>query len=202
MSVIQATGASASTLREELAGLYKGQIESIRRASEIVKDLDAQGEDLSEFPRAWVNMLRRIANGQALAECYMRFYDKPKLSERVALLPIPDQRKLAAGDLVDVVVHSNSPDAKYDTRRMRLEDLAGPQLTQVICDGRLLTKQEQIAILDRRDKATNIENGKTPVTVRLELDVIAALTRKAKRAKRTLTGEISTALARWVEGNL
>lgn len=144
------TSLGTADLLRELAVQLRHTAESMMRLAWIVRILEERGEDLSGLRLPLINHLRRIAHGQVLPELVVRFAAQPGLLNRVALLPMPDQQRLAAGDSVKLVVLRETADGRRETDH-RLVDpskLTQDQIWQVFGQDRIRSEAEQVLYLE------------------------------------------------------
>lgn len=141
---------SSDELRRQLTLSLKITAEQLVRMAAIVRVLEERGDDLSEFRGALPGYLRKIAYGQMLAEVVVRFADSPQLIQRVSQLPIPDQRRLADGESIEMAVLT---EAGTDKRMVDPLALRGPLLTQVFAPDHIRPLHEQVLILEARRAA-------------------------------------------------
>lgn len=138
-------------LREELAQGLRVTAECLSRLAAVVRILEERGEDLSELRIGLIGYLRRIAHGQVLPEVVVRFADSPMLLRRIASLPLPDQKRLAEGEPVKLVVPQEGGPADHrmaDPLRMTRD-----QITLVFAADHIRDTAEQLLVVqDRRSK--------------------------------------------------
>jgi hypothetical protein len=136
-------------LRSELAAAISLTADSLRRLAMIVRLLEERGEDLTDLRIGLIGYLRRIAHGQLVPEAVVRFGESPGLLRAVAALPLPEQRRLAAGATVTVVV----PAADGFTNR-QADPLALPAggFRQVFGPRGIRGEAEQILYLGERHR--------------------------------------------------
>jgi hypothetical protein len=117
------------------------------RAAVCVRVLEARGEDLSDLAdlRLLLPMLRKVAYGQLIPELLARVGAGHRIKV-FAQLPIPDQTRLAAGEMVEVVVPGTHGE-RWDVRMMAVESMSWTLTQQVFAaDGHIRTVPEQIAL--------------------------------------------------------
>ena len=139
-------------LKQLLAEQLSLTVQSLVKLAWIVRILEERGEDLSDLRVGLLNYLRLIAYGQVLPEVVVRFAANPMVIQKISALPEPDQRRLAAGEPVRLIVLG--PDGQGFTHRM-LDPLrlSRDQVAQVFGKAHLRPDSEQIAMLeDRRSK--------------------------------------------------
>ena len=116
------------------------------------------GEDMAKVRSAlsggYFDWLRRIAAGQLRPELICRFWQNSELVNRLRKLPPQDQRKLAGGGRVPVVV--TGPDGKTDVRNLSVEEIRdGGLMNQVFASDHIRDEGAQANYLDnlRREAA-------------------------------------------------
>lgn len=132
-------------LKERLTSLLARTADDLREMASIVGELESRGEDLSALRLGIVDHLRRIAAGQLLPEVVVRFSGFPALLRIAIHLPLPDQRKLADGEPLDVAVWR---DGSVDWRRVDPLGMTRDQLQLVFAGDRIRTQSEQISVLE------------------------------------------------------
>lgn len=130
---------------------------NIIRAAKIVGAMEEAKDDLSEFPVVVLDSLRRIRSGQMLPEVFMNYTGS--LMQRIAALPLPDQRHLIEGGKVRLLVEREGKEPE-----ILLQDptsLQPKQIQQVFGRSRMRTEAEQRAWIEefklKRAKITQIE---------------------------------------------
>lgn len=89
---------NTAQLREQLAASLQLTAAHIVRLAAIVRLLEDRGEDLSDIRISILGWVRRVAHGQLLPEIMVRFQGSPLLLNRIANLPLPDQRRITDGE--------------------------------------------------------------------------------------------------------
>lgn len=177
----------SDSLRLELTAAMRVTAAHLIRLSWIVRLLEERGEDLSELHVGMLDYLRKIAHGQCLPEVVVRYVESPMLVQRISRLPLPDQRRLAAGEPVKLLVRS--PSGEITHRQMNPLHLTLRQVHQVFAADKLRSDAEQVAWIedktvdtkkkkprhgriqaDREQKSLRVGRVVLPVT-----DVLAAL---------------------------
>lgn len=150
-------------LRAELGRMLSVSADNLARLAAIVRTLEERGDDLADLKLGLVDLLRRIAYGQVLPELVARYGVGSLLVKRAASLPLPDQRRIAAGEPVRVLVIEGG---KIDHRTVPPEKLTRSELMQVIGDGHLRDDGEQRGYLidqdrkpGRKRKAVAVDDG-------------------------------------------
>lgn len=141
---------STPQLRTELADALGATAAQLARLACIVRLLEDRGEDLSTIRLGpMLTYLRRIAHGQLLPEVVVRFSSARLAMGKVSALALPDQRRLADGGGVELVVRRENG---FDRRMADPAALSGAQLHQVFADGKIRSESEQIVYLEGRER--------------------------------------------------
>jgi hypothetical protein len=157
---------STDELRDELTRSLSLTAQHLSRLALVVRLLEERGEDLSDLRIGLLGYLRQIAYGQIVPEIVVRYAETPSLLRRIASLPIPDQRRLASGDTIEVVVRRD--DGSFDRRRVDPLFLGRSQLRQVFDSGRIRDEAEQINMIESSPKSK--EKPKSQKIGRLRTD--------------------------------
>lgn len=115
-------------------------MENIRRAAEILSAMEQAGDDLSDIPAHLLRMLRRINTQQLLPEVMVRL--SGTLRQKVASLPLPEQRRMIEPDCLLEVLLPDGHVAMLAPQRFTPD-----QVRQVFGDGFIRTPMEQRASL-------------------------------------------------------
>lgn len=150
---IEATAAElaamdSETLRRELAEGLRLTARHLLRLALIVRTLEERGEDLSDLRIGLLGHLRRIAHGQILPEIVVRYAESPALLRRIETLPMPDQRRLAKGEGVQLAVRA--PDGSITHRLVDPLHLSYDQVRLVFGPRGIRDEAEQAIMLDRQ----------------------------------------------------
>ena len=94
---------TTAELKEELANGLRVTAASLLKIALVVRELEKRGESLSALRLGVMPYLRLIAAGTLLPEIVVRFAGQPSLIQRLAKLPIAEQRPLASGDPVKIL---------------------------------------------------------------------------------------------------
>lgn len=135
------------SLKAELANALSMTAANLLRLATIVRILEDRGEDLTELRIGMLGYLRRIACGQILPEVVVRFGEFPSLVQRVGNLPLGEQKQLASGEPVKLIVYR---DTGVEHRLLDPLKLTGPQVVQVFARDHIRDESEQIAIIESR----------------------------------------------------
>jgi hypothetical protein len=135
-------------LRAALSRSMARTAAELTRLAWIVRVLEERGEDLSDLRVGLLDYLRFIAYGRLVPEAVVRFGSDPALLRAVQALPNPDQRRLAEGGPVTVVVRRGDA---FDRREVDPTYLTAGLRRQVFGRAGLRSEAEQIAWLEDRD---------------------------------------------------
>lgn len=141
-------------LKRLLASAIDTTASTLLRLAAIVRVLEERGEDLSDLRFGLKTYLRQIAYGHLLPGVVVRFAEYPALMQRVGRLPLEQQRSIADGEPVPVLV---GDDVKpIDPLRMTYD-----QVLQVFGERGLRDEREQReAIEDRRARQRSRISGR------------------------------------------
>lgn len=141
---------STEDLKQILTEQLRLTAEHLHRLAMVVKILEERGEDLSSYRMGGLlNYLRLIAGGQVLPEVVVRFSGAPLLISKISSLPEPDQRRLASGEPVKLVVLDASGSG-FTHRQIDPQRLTRDQIVQVFGRAHIRPESEQIAMLEDR----------------------------------------------------
>lgn len=132
-------------LRDRLASQLQLTADHMLRTAMIVRELEERGEDLSDLKLGLLPYLRRIAHGQVVPELVVRYAGFPALIQRLANFPLPEQRRIAAGEPIELLVFRGD---ETDTRMVDPLHLTRDQLYQVFAANHVRTAPEQAAFLE------------------------------------------------------
>lgn len=138
-------------LRERFQTLRALTCEAVAAMAEIVRVIEERGEDAAEVleaPQAFIDSLRGVAYGQCLPEIWGRFGHSPSKFQKLRSLPIPDQRTIADGKTVDLVVLDDN--GKFTKRKADPLMMPREQFNQVFAHGSIRSEAEQILILEQQ----------------------------------------------------
>jgi len=141
-------------LRAELSRALTITAHGLAYLAAVWAELERRGEDLSDLRSGLAVYLPAIAAGRLAPEAVVQFAGQSTLLRRVMSLPVDEQRRLAAGEPLPVVVAT--PDGELVERRLPARALAARQIAQVFDDyGRVRTpiEQRQVAQQQRRPPA-------------------------------------------------
>lgn len=138
-------------LRAELARGLTLTAATLTRLGLIWAELERRGEDLSELRQGLARLLPLIAAGRLAAEAVVSFAARPAILRALEGVPLEHQRRLAAGEPIEVVV----PDEPRRTERVSVQTIPAARLRTIFADGEVLPPAEQRLRLaaSRRRKA-------------------------------------------------
>jgi hypothetical protein len=119
---------------------------SLAAAAMMLPEIQKRGLDLSRIPRGYLDYLRLIRSGQVLPDAVERFASLPSLVKAIAQLPHDDQRRLASGEPVKLLVFGD--DGKRTHRMVNPLDMLPEQIKQVFDKGRIRDEAAQALVLD------------------------------------------------------
>lgn len=137
----------APALRAELTSALGLTSRHLLYLAAVWSELESRGEDLSDLRSGIGVYLPLIATGQVLPDIVVRFAGQSALLRAVAALPLPEQRRLADGNPVPLVVRQGDG---YTHRMLPAYALTAAQSRQVFGDRTIRTEAEQIALLTDR----------------------------------------------------
>lgn len=152
-------------LRDQLAAHLQLTAEHMLRTALVVRELEERGEDLTDLKLGLLPYLRRIAHGQVVPELVVRYAGFPALIQRLSSFPLPEQRKIAAGEPVELLVLRGETS---DTRKVDPLHLTRDQLYQVFARDHIRTTAEQAALLE--DVRAKPRAPKRPKKTRVRTD--------------------------------
>lgn len=154
---------SSSDLRRELKGLIDLTVANLQRMAALVAELESRGEDLSGLRISLLPSLRLIAAGRTLAEVVMRLADRPMLLQRVAALPITEQKQLLDKGTVSVLVDG-------EPQPVKLLALPFGNIQQVFAQDHIRTPEEQRVYLAAAKQGRRSESDEPKRHYRLRAD--------------------------------
>lgn len=149
---------STEKLRSTFVESYGKAAEFIARAAVCVKLMEERGESLHGLPQ--LQLFRRVASGQLLADLVWKFIDSPA-RQVVERLPLPDQKRLASNPVLPVV--EAAVGGGYTQRMTDLTKVSKAVVRQVIGDEGIRTPEEQIAHIASSKNRVPVAPTKSPV---------------------------------------
>ena len=137
--------------------------QSIMQAAHLWRELTRRGEDLSDIRFPLAPFMLPLAQGTLLPELAIAMAGQVRSLQRVAELPVADQRRLLAGEEIPIV----KPDTGVVTKP--LKKLSFPEIVTVIRGGRIIGPEEQRRAIATRPvrqtrKSTMVEIRLSPDT--------------------------------------
>lgn len=127
-------------LMQRLGAAMSVHVEKLVEIAALIRVLEHRGENLDQLKIGMLVWFRRIAYGQVMPEVFTKFRFNPNVLEKVASLPIPDQRRLSSGGTVEVLTFSGQ---NVTTRQVDPINMTGRELQQVFYRGRVRNLTEQ-----------------------------------------------------------
>lgn len=137
--------ADTPTLRAELARALTITAQSLAYLAAIWAELTRRGEDLSELRVGLAQYLPAIAAGTLAAEAVVAFAGNRSLIHRILALPVDEQRRIASGEPLPVVVQRDNALVELQLPARTLT--AGQARIVFDDDGRVRSPIEQRQIL-------------------------------------------------------
>jgi hypothetical protein len=138
-------GMDPERLIEAIIGGITMSVRGLVRAARAWAKASALGVDLSRFRGGTFHFLPLIAAGVVAAEAVLAFSGLKNKLRAVTALPPADQKRLAAGAPVKLVVRHGD---EFTKRQLPVSALTDTQVKQVFGDRCIRTEQEQIALLE------------------------------------------------------
>jgi hypothetical protein len=133
-------------LLEKLRGSFIG---NIRMAAVIMREAQESGQEIPEqlFSKSAQAALLRVAYGQALPEVINCFANNVGRMRKIACLPLPDQRRLISGAVIEVAVESREGSG-YTTNLVKQGNMTKKQWDQVIGENGIRSFEAHCAWLE------------------------------------------------------
>lgn len=138
---------STAELRAQLHEAIGLTEAAIVRVATIWSELSRRGEDLSGVRFSLARFMLRVARGQLLPGLVVALSGQTRALERIAELPLDDQKRLAAGDALEIYRGQD----RIDTAP--LASLTYSEIALAIRDGRIRSAAEQRMAFERVKKA-------------------------------------------------
>jgi hypothetical protein len=189
----ETAGLGEAELRTKLKSELEVCTRSLIRVAVLVRRLEEAGADLSDIrSQSFLALLRRIAYGQLLPEIAERWLDSRDVLRRVASLPIPEQRKVAADKPMPVVVRDGD---QMTHRLLRPSTMDQRQAAQVFAGDHIRDEAEQRTWLERRQETQERQTGR-PNESGVRLDVKARCLRVTGQNVIITASQLSEYLSR------
>ena len=181
---------STETLKAELARALEVTAENLLWMARLWRELERRGEDLRELRSGLRTFLPLISDGRLDAQAAVQFAGNLTMLRALSSLPIKEQRRIAAGGTVPVVMIR---DGAPITRNMKADDISARMVKQVFATGRVRNEDEQKLIVttlhpERAKQARKVER------IRLDSEKVALWRRVAARRNVSLEDLIVAAL--------
>ena len=144
-------------LRQDLANCLSLTAATLTRAAAVFVELERRGEDLTELRKGWGWTFPMIADGRLAAEAVVRFCGMPTHLRALVGLPLDQQRKIAAGEPIEVVMR----DDPKTTVQIPLKQIRADILPVVFQNGEVMPPAAQRVNLRAQAKAIR-QQDKTP----------------------------------------
>lgn len=139
---------STETLRAELARGLTLTADHLTRLGQVWAELERRGEDLADLREGLAGWLPLIAAGRLAPEAVVAFATRRGLLRALDGIPLNRQRRIAAGEAVQVIDPAAGPDAVAELAAARIPAAA---VRLVFADGEVRSPQAQrLALRPRR----------------------------------------------------
>lgn len=145
LSTTDLTALDTPALRKRLAQTLTVTAEVLQDLAVIWRELERRGEDLSDLQSGLSAYLPMIASGHVAAEAVVQFAGRASVLRQIAQLPIEEQRRLADGGMVRVLV--TQPNGTVSEEDLPAQRLSLSQIRQVFAGGRIRRPAEQLRAL-------------------------------------------------------
>lgn len=135
---------------KKFADNVKRAAENLREMSMILRKLIEHGENIDDIRIGLKHLLRKIAYNQLMPEVVAAFWSSPAAMNRIASLPLPDQKQIVEltesgkGILVASAI-------KGEARSVPVNQLTASEARQVFAADHIRDENEQIAYLKSRE---------------------------------------------------
>lgn len=169
---------SDEDLRDQIRAAVGLTEDAVRRLAALWVEATRRNLDLSEMKFALAAFLPAVARGELLPALVVSMAGQTRSLQRLADLPVHEQRRLADGGLVEVF----RPDRGVVEKPLR--GLSFPELASVVVGGRVLSADEQRRAF--KNRPTRQARKSTTVTLRLAPDTYNDAARAAADAGMTI----------------
>ncbi len=128
-------------LRRLLVRALSVSVEQIIRMGAIVRRLEELGDDLSDMELSLLPQIRKVAHGQVSPQVVHYLMGKPSLFRKVSALPMPDQKRIASGEPLKVLL-ANGDHCMVSPTKMN-----GKEIAQVFAADHIRDDAEQASWL-------------------------------------------------------
>lgn len=134
-------------LTDEMFQCLTLSVQTLIRLGAIIRRLESLGIDVVAFEIPNMNLFRRVAHGQMIPELMLEMGGSPRLLKKVACLPITDQRRIANGGAVKVLLDGGSH------LMLQPANMTSQQVSQVFGNGSIRNESQQAAwLVENRQK--------------------------------------------------
>lgn len=132
-----------AALKEALAKSITITSQAVAFMAEVWNELERRGEDLSDLRSGIAAYLPMVASGHLDAEAVIAFAGQRTVLASVATLPLGEQRRLARGGTVRVLLESG--EGEFSESDLPVNKIPPMVIRRVIADGRIANTDEQRA---------------------------------------------------------
>lgn len=152
------------TLKSELAKSLTLTAQHLLYLSEIWRELELRGEDMSQLKSGLGQYLPLIAAGALKAEAVIKFAGQKMLLKRIAHLPPGVQLKLSSGEKIPVVYHDTVSDT-IKQADLSCDQLSSAQIRTVFDSHKIRSEDEQYRIVTRAAVGASRTAGAGPFRI-------------------------------------
>jgi|GEM_PF-4528336 hypothetical protein len=134
-------------------------VHALMKLGAIVRRLEVLEVDVSALRLPNMDYFRRIAHGSMLPEVFVSLAGTPMVLRRVSRLPMVDQREIADGGPVKVMLRGG------DHLMVAVSDLTTKQIKQVFAADHIRSESQQVAWLVEFDSQKLLPDAERPVVM-------------------------------------
>jgi hypothetical protein len=138
---------NAQSLVSELGECMEVTVRTIMKIGAIIRRLEELGFDIESLRIPNITYFRKVAHGKMIPELFVNLIGAPRVLRKVANLPIPDQRLVADGKPVKLILRGG------DHMLVRVEDMTNDQARQVFASDHIRSDSQQAAWLVERSQS-------------------------------------------------
>lgn len=171
---------STDELKKELGHALEITADNLVYLARLWRELESRGEDLSELRSGLRTFLPLIADGRLDAQAAVQFAGNLTALRALATLPIATQRRLTAGQRIEVAM---TKEGQPIVRSLRVDEISSRMIKQVFAVGRVRTAEEQQAMF-------TISGQRAPTprkTLKLSLEPSTIQTWRKEAARQNMT---------------
>lgn len=155
-----ATESDIAALVSELTSCMSVTVHAIVRIGAIIRRLDELEFDVDSLRLPNLNYFRKVAHGKMVPQLFVSLIGAPIVLRKVANLPLIDQKRIADGKPVKLLLHGG------DHMMLRVEDMTNDQARQVFASDHIRNDSEQSAwITERSQLAKGSAVSASPVMI-------------------------------------